>query len=165
MQYNCRSLRCSWSIACRRCSNYIFILDLTSGFKGFGKDSRKRARGSFKCWDLVRLILETWRYTVSWNVCNAERSTNNAPLTCTHSHQRPSIDWLCGWFQFDLQHICNQQILKQPYKLVALKHLIKLVTWQAIWFMHGWIVLCWTVTFVVSKLHFSSFNILHVWTG
>ena len=28
-QYNCRSLRCSWSIACRRCSNYIFILDLT----------------------------------------------------------------------------------------------------------------------------------------
>ena len=47
--------------ACRRCSNYIFILDLTSGFKGFGKDSRKTARGSFKCWDLVRLILETWR--------------------------------------------------------------------------------------------------------
>ena len=24
------SLRCSWSIACRRCSNYIFILDLTN---------------------------------------------------------------------------------------------------------------------------------------
>ena len=59
---NCRSLRCSWSIACRRCSNYIFILDLTSSFKGFGKDSRKTLRESFKCWDLVRLILETWRY-------------------------------------------------------------------------------------------------------
>ena len=58
------SLRCSWSIACRRCSNYIFILDLASGFKGFGKDSRKTVRESFKCWDLVRLILETWRYTV-----------------------------------------------------------------------------------------------------
>ena len=28
-QYNGWSLRCSWSIACRRCSNYIFILDLT----------------------------------------------------------------------------------------------------------------------------------------
>ena len=33
-----------WSIACRRCSNYIFILDLTSGFKGFGKESRKTVR-------------------------------------------------------------------------------------------------------------------------
>ena len=52
---NCWSLRCSWSIACRRCSNYIFILDLTSGFKGFSKDSRKTVRESFKCWDLLRL--------------------------------------------------------------------------------------------------------------
>ena len=43
-------------------SNYIFILDLTSGFKGFVKDSRKTVRESYKCWDLVRLILETWRY-------------------------------------------------------------------------------------------------------
>ena len=49
-------------MACRRCSNYIFILDLASDFKGFGKDSRKVVRDSFKCWDLVRLILETWRY-------------------------------------------------------------------------------------------------------
>ena len=40
---------------------YIFILYLTSGFKGFGKDSRKTVRESYKCWDLVRLILETWR--------------------------------------------------------------------------------------------------------
>ena len=44
---------------CRRYSNYIFILDLTSGFKGFDKDSRKTVRESFKCWGLVRLILET----------------------------------------------------------------------------------------------------------
>ena len=42
---------------------YIFILDLlTSGFKVFGKDSHKTVRESFKCWDLVRLILDTWRY-------------------------------------------------------------------------------------------------------
>ena len=61
-QYQCRSLRCSWSIACRRCSNYIFILDLTSGFKRFGKDSCKTVWESFKCWDLVPLILETWQY-------------------------------------------------------------------------------------------------------
>ena len=59
---NCRSLRCSWSIACRRCSNYIFIFGSTSGFKVFGKDSHKTVRETFKCWDLVRLILKTWRY-------------------------------------------------------------------------------------------------------
>ena len=30
-QYTCWSFRCSWSSADRRCSNYIFILDLTPG--------------------------------------------------------------------------------------------------------------------------------------
>ena len=35
---NCWSLRCSWSIACRRCSNYIFILDLALGFNMLHKD-------------------------------------------------------------------------------------------------------------------------------
>ena len=32
-----------------------------------GKDSRKTVRESLKCWDLVRLILETWRYM--WCPC------------------------------------------------------------------------------------------------
>ena len=61
-QLNCRSLRCSWSIACRRCSNYIFILYLTPGFNRLGKDKWKTRRGSFKFCDLVRLILEILRY-------------------------------------------------------------------------------------------------------
>ena len=46
---------------CRRCFNYIFILDLTPGFKGLDKDDRKTRGESFKFWDLVRLILETLR--------------------------------------------------------------------------------------------------------
>ena len=63
-QLNCWSLRCSWSIVCRRCSNYIFILDLTSGFIGLGKDNYKMRREIFKFWDLVCLILETLRYFI-----------------------------------------------------------------------------------------------------
>ena len=55
-QLNCWSLRCSWSIACRRCSNYIFIPNLTPGFNGLGKDNYKMRREAFKFWDLVRLI-------------------------------------------------------------------------------------------------------------
>ena len=35
-QLNCWSLRCSWSIACWHCSNYIFNLNLTPGFNGLG---------------------------------------------------------------------------------------------------------------------------------
>ena len=62
-QLNCRSLRCSWSIACRRCSNYIFILNFTPGFNGLGKDNYKMRRETFKLWDLVHLILETFRYS------------------------------------------------------------------------------------------------------
>ena len=53
------------SIACRRCSNYIFILDLTLGFIGLGKDNCKTSRETFKFGDLVRLILEILRYWVS----------------------------------------------------------------------------------------------------
>ena len=52
------SFRCSWSIACPCCSNYIFILDLTPGFNGLVKGNCKMRRESFKCWYLVRLILE-----------------------------------------------------------------------------------------------------------
>ena len=61
-QENCRSLRCSWSSACRRCSNYIFILDTIPSFNGLNKDNCKTRQQTFKIWDLVRLILESWRY-------------------------------------------------------------------------------------------------------
>ena len=61
MQLNGWSVRCSWSIACRRCSNYIFILNWTPGFNGLGKDNYKMRREAFKFWGLVRIILETLR--------------------------------------------------------------------------------------------------------
>ena len=64
-QLNCWSLRFSWSIACRRCSNYIFILNLTPGFNRLGKDNYKMRREAFQFSDLVRLILETLRYSIS----------------------------------------------------------------------------------------------------
>ena len=53
-------LRCTWSIACRRCSDYIFILELTPDFNGFGKDNCKMRQETFKFWGLVHLILEVW---------------------------------------------------------------------------------------------------------
>ena len=43
-QWTCWSLRCSWSIACWRCSNYIFIIDLIAGFNRLGKDNCKTRR-------------------------------------------------------------------------------------------------------------------------
>ena len=46
-------LWCSWSIACRRCSNYIFILDLTPVFNGLGKDNCNMRQELFKFWYLV----------------------------------------------------------------------------------------------------------------
>ena len=56
----------SWSIACRRCANYIFILDLTPGFIGLGKDNCKTRRETFKFGDLVWLILEILRLCLKW---------------------------------------------------------------------------------------------------
>ena len=59
---NCWSLRCSWGIACRRFSKYIFILDLKPGFNGLGKGNNKTRRDTSKFWNLVSLILEVWSY-------------------------------------------------------------------------------------------------------
>ena len=50
MQLNCWSLRCSWSIACRHCSNYIFILHLTPGLNLLRKDNCKPSREAFELW-------------------------------------------------------------------------------------------------------------------
>ena len=61
---NCWSLRCSWSIACRRCSNYIFILNWTHGFNRLGKDNCKTRGETFKFWDSGCLIWDTLRYIV-----------------------------------------------------------------------------------------------------
>ena len=63
----CWSLRCSWSIAWRRYSNYIFIFYLTPGFNGLSKDNFRRRRNTFKLWDLVCLILEFWLQLWLWN--------------------------------------------------------------------------------------------------
>ena len=52
------SFRCSWSIACRRCTNYILIIHLTPGFNILHKDNCKPRQEIFEFWDLVRLILE-----------------------------------------------------------------------------------------------------------
>ena len=51
----------SWSIACRRCSNYIFIMDSIHGFNGLGKDNHKTKRETFQLGDSVGLILEIGR--------------------------------------------------------------------------------------------------------
>ena len=64
-QLNCWSLRCSWSIACRRCSNYIFILHWTLSFNLLDKDNCKPRWETLKVWNLARLIWETLRYVVA----------------------------------------------------------------------------------------------------
>ena len=67
---NCRSLRSSWSIACRRCSNYIFILNLTPGFIGLAEDNCTTRRETSKFGDLVHLIFEILHIT---NLTNAKQ--------------------------------------------------------------------------------------------
>ena len=60
-QLVCWSLRCSWSIACRHCTNYIFIFDLIPVFNRLHKGNCKIIWETFKVWGLVRLILEIWQ--------------------------------------------------------------------------------------------------------
>ena len=92
-QLNCWSLRCSWSNAYWRCSNYVFMLDLTPGFNGLGKDNCKTRREAIKFSDLVQLILEVWWHffifqhwdgTSSWNP--SPRRTRTQFILCSEFH-------------------------------------------------------------------------------
>ena len=55
-------LGCSWSITCQSCFNYIFILDLNTGFNRLRKDNCKTRRERFQFCVLVRILLEVLRY-------------------------------------------------------------------------------------------------------
>ena len=46
----------------RRCSKYIFILDITPGFNRLGNNNGTTGRETLKLWDLLRLLLGVWRY-------------------------------------------------------------------------------------------------------
>ena len=129
---------CSWSIACRHCSNYIFILDLTPGFKGFGKDSRKTVLESFNCWDLVRLILETWRYIITttsrkgewlnllWP-CDVMWSTD----LCHHQLQWwDVVKWLWSHCTLQLREPLQQSGTFQSYVNIFLKKTAEIYFFQ-----------------------------------
>ena len=72
-----RSHRCIWCLACRRRSNHIFILDLTPGLNGLGKENCKTRwetdkfrdlyhRSSFMLWQFVHLW--SMNVVVLWNM-------------------------------------------------------------------------------------------------
>ena len=75
-QYNCWSLRSCWSLACRRYSNYIFILDFTSGFNIMHKDNFRTRLETVKVCDMVPYILEVWlcMYFVALNPQNVSHN-------------------------------------------------------------------------------------------
>ena len=118
-QLNCWSIICSWSIACRRCSNYIFILHLSPGFNMLHKDNCKPIREAFQFLDLVSYIRD---FTVYWfPVTQIPQYTipisNSAPLCVlwdiclihcgiceTHHYVMYLI--LCD-LKYDLCHLCK----------------------------------------------------------
>ena len=91
---NKTSPRCGWSIACRCCSNYIFILDLTPGFKGLSKDNCKTRRETCMFWYLAHLILEVWRYKKSISSCVNSTLCTEIPRT-SDAYVRQWIKSVC----------------------------------------------------------------------
>ena len=78
-------------IACRRCSNSIFIIDLIPGFNGLDEGNWKMRRGTLKVWDLVRYIRDL---NVSQILCiNSEIS--NLLQDSKHSHIQS--DFTVAW--------------------------------------------------------------------
>ena len=95
-QLNCWLLRWSWSIPCRRCSNYIFLLHLTLAINVLHKDNFKPRREKFQFWDLVRLILEILRYIYQYTIIFQA----SGPLWlfwCSTLRSWPPLVKLCDW--------------------------------------------------------------------
>ena len=116
-QLNCWPLRCSWSIACRHCSNYIFILHLTHGFNILRKDNWKPRRETFKFWDLVWLILEI--LTVS------------AVCTC--------ISLVLGWTHWSLGEF--NEIFNNVFKAIFSDEWLRYLSLAFIWMLCYWTLL------------------------
>ena len=98
-QWNCWSLRCSWSIACRRCSNYIFILNLTPGLNGLGKDDGKTRREIIMFGDSVHLILENWWYFNTPGITRFHQQwiwKLSAPFSVTFYQDSAETNWELG---------------------------------------------------------------------
>ena len=79
-------------VLCRRCSNYISILDLTSGFNWLGKNNCKTRRETLKFWDFVRLISEVWRYFTKLGL---KMSFGRISLVAPHTSRIQHQGWLC----------------------------------------------------------------------
>ena len=114
MQWNYWSLRCSWSIACRRCSSYIFILDLICGL---GKDNGKTTRETFKFWDFGATYTEGFTvytpYTYQDNFQTDDKSVQWRPLTEMSPFFRGSDRGSCKFFLqcFAYQILCERILL------------------------------------------------------
>ena len=89
-QWNCWSLRCCcWSIACRRCSNYIFILDLTLGFNRLSNETSNEKRNIYVMGFRAPYI-RGFGY-ISWVTLDAFRRPDAGPLFTKRSYRQ--ISW------------------------------------------------------------------------
>ena len=59
---------CSWSTACRHCSNHISMLDLTPGSNRLGRDNCKTRQATYTCWDLVPYTRRLTAYLMNFCV-------------------------------------------------------------------------------------------------
>ena len=150
------SLRCSWSIAYRRCSNCIFIMDWTPLFNGLGKGDCKTRRETFQVWYLVRLILDIWRkfalvvYTqmmkieAFWMVRNTRNFANCAAMACFASFYIQIMIFIIGnrtvrnefkqWWHNSWIHVC-----------------VVCPEWVIFSFYHFPYPCCWTITDLKDK--------------
>ena len=105
--WNCWWLRCSWSITCLHCSNYIFILNLTPSFNGLmSKDNCKTRQEIFKFWDLVCLLSGNG---VVLNRQQAITQTNNDSV-CWFAYASPGLSELInGRFLFMYISFCIEE--------------------------------------------------------
>ena len=120
-QLHCWTLRCSWSIACRCCSNYIFILDLTPGVNGLGKDNGKTRREAFN--------RRTWAWSMNLG-STVYKLVGSRPLRSFSLIHR--LSWSCFYpnkYTNVLEMICLEYIRPSNGRDAYMPHSTHVVKW------------------------------------
>ena len=125
-QWNCWSLRCSWRIPCQRCSNYIFILDLTPDFNILHKDN---CETRWKTFMLFIWCILSKRFDGTWYVSSNHTEIITIVTHFGHTGSVTSLTSIKLWPQYLslklcqlINHYTSKCICMQYLKLSRLHH-------------------------------------------
>ena len=112
-QYTCWSLRCSWSIDCRRCSNYIFIptqhLASNDWAKTTVKRDEKHLSFEIRC-AIYKRFDGKWRFSIIPSHCHQRFSPKSSGFLIALISPTACLFVIQIWWEYPVVPHCNSDV-------------------------------------------------------